>query len=267
VIDPRTKLALMAATGVLAVTLERPLSLALLAVVCLVPLALTPMPAVWRRRALVALVAAVWGSALSQGLFYGGFPRVPVFEAGPVVVYREGVVHGLVQSLRLVAVIGLGAWTAISTPPDRMLAALRALRVPFGVAFMAVTALRFLPETGRDLLVVRRARARRGRPILSRSPLALARQEVALLRPVMARSLRRARALAESLDSRGFDPVAPRTMRRPLVLRWSDVAMIGLAFLTAGGVVALRGLFLLYVGDVAYFPALRTLYGLIRDWL
>jgi energy-coupling factor transporter transmembrane protein EcfT len=64
--------------------------------------------------------------------------------------------------------------------------------------------------------------------------------EVILLRPVVARALRRARALAESLETRGFHPTAPRAVRDPLRFGWTDGLGLGLAaVLTAAAALAL----------------------------
>jgi len=192
---------------------------------------------------------------------------VPLLSLGPLVIYREGVTWGLVQSLRLVAVTLAGLAVAVSTPPDRAFAALLRLRVPFGAAFLAVTALRFVPEIGGELLVVRQARARRGRPAWQRPPWRWLALEVSMLRPVVARSLRRARALAESLDARGFDPVAPRAVRRPLRMRpWEPAVLAGAGALGAAALAA-RLLYLLYTSETAWFPALRPVYALVRRWL
>ena len=42
----------------------------------------------------------IWGTSLSQGLFYGQMPREVLISIGGVELYQEGVVHGLIQSLR-----------------------------------------------------------------------------------------------------------------------------------------------------------------------
>ncbi len=90
--------------------------------------------------------AVIWGTVLSQGLFYAEQPRVALLSVGPLRIWREGLQHGLVQSLRLVAMAFAGAALTLSTPPDRLHAALLRLRLPFGLALMASTALRLVPE-------------------------------------------------------------------------------------------------------------------------
>ena len=265
--DPRTRLGLLASAGILAVTLEGWVALSILAFLCALPLFFLGTDPLWWRRGCLAVLAVIWSCLISQGLFYGEQPRVALFEIGPLTIWKEGLRYGLVQSLRLVALSLGGIALAVSTPRDRLFAALLRLRVPFGLALMAVAAVRFLPEVGRELLEVRRARRRRGRPAHHRNPVAWLLLEVSLLRPVVARSLRRAHSLAESLDARGFDPVAPRAVREPLVMaRWEKALLLTCASLVLC-VVSAQVLTLLYSAESFYFPSLRPVYGFVRTWL
>lgn len=265
--DPRTRIGLLFAVGLAVLALDRPASLGLMCLVSASPLLFAGLDRRWIGRGALIIATVVWSTTLSQGLFYNEQPRVALVELGPLTLWREGVTHGLVQSLRLLSVSLAGLALALTTSTDRMFAALLRLRVPFGLAFLVVTALRFVPEVGREWTVVRSARARRGRPAWRRAPWEWLALEVSLLRPLVARSLRRAHALAESLDARGFDPLAPRAVRRPLVLAaWEPWALV-LAFSLAFSLLGLRVLYLLYTGEVLYVPELRGLYGLVRLWL
>lgn len=266
-LDPRTRLGLLLAAGLVVLCLDRPASLGLMACITALPFIFIRMDRRWLGGGVVAILTLVWSTALSQGLFYNQEPRVALGHLGPLTLYREGVLHGLVQSLRLLTMTLGGLALSLSTPPDRLFAGLLALRVPFGAAFLAVTALRFTPEVASEWWTVRRARATRGRPLWRRGPLAWIRLEVALLLPVVARSLRRARALAESLDARGFDPVAPRTARRPLLMRRGEKVLLVAVFTVAAAALAARGLYLLYTAELLYVPGLRPLYGFVRGWM
>ncbi len=265
--DPRTRLGLLVAAGLVCLALDRPLSLLLLCCITALPLFFLRIERRWLLGGALGVLTLIWSTTLSQGLFYADEPRVMVARLGPLALYREGLAHGLVQSLRLIAMTLGGLALSLSTPPDRLFAALQALRVPFGVAFLAVTALRFVPEVGREWLTVREARAARGRPLWRRGPWAWISEEVALLRPVVARSLRRARALAESLDVRGFDPLISRTHYRPLRMSRGEGALLAFALSFAALLVALRLLYVLYTAELLYLPALRPLYGFVRGWL
>ncbi len=265
--DPRTRLALLFCVGLLAVSLDRPASLGLLCLLCALPLVALRVPPIWWLRGGLAIGAVVWGTVLSQGIFYRALPRVPLLELGPITLWKEGVFWGLIQSLRFVATLLAGLAVATSTPPDRLYAALRRMRVPFELAFLAATALRTVPDTARTLMAVRAARAERGRPVWQRSPWAWLRLELSMLRPVVAEALRTARSLAESLDSRGFDASSPRSAGRSLRLATWEWPVLGAAVLLTGGAVAMRLLFVLYSSEVLYIRSLRPLYGFVRQWL
>ncbi|MCO4771273.1 MAG: ATP-binding cassette domain-containing protein [Deltaproteobacteria bacterium] len=266
-LDPRVRIALLICVGVLAVVLSRASSLATLALLCAFPLLLVGVPRRWLLRGGLGLLAIVWSTVLSQGLFYAELPRVPLVRAGPLVIWTEGVLWGLVQSLRFVSTLLAGLALVISTSPDRLYSALLRLRIPYGLAFLSSMALRTVPETARSALIVRRARARRGRSLWARSPWAWLRLEVEMLRPVVAESLRRARSLAEALDSRGFDPLVPRTERHPSRIGVGGWGLLGTAVVVTATLAAGRILFVLYSAEVLYLPALRPLYGWVRAWL
>jgi energy-coupling factor transport system permease protein len=263
--DPRLRIGLVAAVGTLALCLDRPLSLGVLALATWAAALTRPRSAGWRLRLLAALLLLAWSTALSQALFWEGQPRTPIHLG--LTFYREGFLHGLVQSLRFGAVLGAGVWLSTGTPPDRLIAALLALRLPFGLALMGATAMRFVPLVTEEVLAVRQARARRGRLIWRRSPAAWLREEAALLRPIAARALRRARTLAESLEARGFHPTAPRAVREPLRFRRSDW-LIGVgAGLGTSAIVLARLLYVAYGVEVYYSPGLRPLYAAVRAWM
>lgn len=265
--DPRTRLGLLACAAVLAVTLDQPGSLLLLTGLCVLPLARLRPPLRWWWRGGAVVAGLIWSTVLSQGLFYSEQPRVALGSLGPLTLYREGVGYGLVQSLRFVSVGLAGMTVALSTPSDRLHAALLRLRVPFGLALMTAAALRFVPQVAAEWSTVRRARRSRGRPAWQRSPWAWLVLEVSLLRPVVARAVRRAWTLATSLDARGFDPLGARTERRPLVMQGWEWGVLTAAFTGTACVVAARLLYVLYTTETLYLRALRPLYGFVRSWL
>ena len=265
--DPRTKLIGVMLLGLMAITIENPILLGALAVLSACALVRGGMTPQWWKRALALSIFIAWGTVFSQGLFYAEQPRVPWIQIGPITLWEEGIRWGLIQSLRFLAVSLAGMALAVSTSPDRIFVALIALRVPYGLAFMAVTALRFVPQVAKEVQTVHLARARRGRPALQRNPLALLRLELMLLQPVTARALRRAQVLAESLDARGFDAGAPRSQRHPLQMAVWERLMLSICIPLAGCIVCARLLMLLYTSGALYIPELRGLYGLVRDWI
>jgi energy-coupling factor transporter transmembrane protein EcfT len=267
VIDPRARLALLGLGGVLALCLDSPHALAGLAALAFLAFVLA-RPGRQRLATATALgVGIVWSTVLGQALFYPELPRTTVAHLGPLPIYAEGIRHGLEQSLRFIAMALMGLALATSTPADRLFQALVGLRVPFGLALMVASAIRFLPELGQALVTVRRARAHRGRPAYARAPWRWMLVEISLVRPVVARAWRRAQNLAETLEARGFDPTAPRRSRHPLVLGWGESTVVALASVAVAALVCCRILFALYAADVVYFPELRGVYGFVRDWM
>jgi energy-coupling factor transport system permease protein len=268
--DPRARLGTLFCLGVLVLCLEGAFPLGTLAGLTTLLALAHPRAAGWRLRFLGGVALLAWSTALSQGLFWSEWPRTPVVvlcRSPAVVLWREGLVHGLVQSFRFVALAAAGLWVAVATSPDRIVTGLLALRVPYGVALMGATALRFVPLVGEELVAVRRARARRGRPVWQRGLGAWVRLEAAMLRPVVARALRRARALAESLETRGFHPTAPRAVREPLHFGGLDTVGLGAAVVVSTAAFVARALYVLYGSELYYTPGLRGLYAFVRAWM
>ena len=283
--DPRLKLAALVWLSVLSVLVDSlPALVGLLAVGAVAAGGLRMRPRGWLA-VLGVLAAVAWGTVLSQSIFYAEAPRtllvalVPEWQVGDwtfpgVRLYREGAVHGLAQSLRTLSVMLLGLAVCLSTSPERLLAALVRCRVPVAVAFIAVTALRFLPTLLGEWAMVRAARRLRGYRFPWKRPLqwffAVPRAIFSAaggLFPVLSGALRRAETLAASVSSRGFDPAARRTHYPPLRMRPAERMLLAGLFLTAAAVVTAKSLFWLYLADAYYHPALRPLYQAVRDWL
>ena len=139
-LDPRTRIILVFNASLMALVLDHWASLLALTLMCFIPFL---SRARWTRRALGLSVLVIWSTVVSQSLFYNAEPRVALVHLGPLTVWREGVIHGLVQSMRMVAVGLAGVALAVRTPPDRLFAGLLRLRLPFGLALMAGSAFRW----------------------------------------------------------------------------------------------------------------------------
>jgi energy-coupling factor transport system permease protein len=243
--DPRLKLAWLAVLSLASVLIESREGLyALFAVSLVVALGLRLSVRTWIIiGAILATIA--WGTVLSQALFFMGDRSTPhitliaprtfrSFEFSGLQLWRDGALYGLLQSLRLLAVTLAGLSVCLSTSPQRLLAALVAVRVPVAVSFMSVAALRFLPTILAEWATVRRSCRLRGyRPQAWRAPWTTLRMETALLAPVVAASLRRAATLATSLSSRGFDATRPRTAYPALRMTGTDQMLLAILIVTA----------------------------------
>jgi len=217
----------------------------------------------------------VWGAMLSQGLFYSRFPRTVLVEIWPsgrlfregLNIYTEGIQHGLFQSLRLKAVMLTGYAICFTTQPDAFFRGLTAMRVPFALSFMAVTAIRFIPVVAQEFSTVRRAMRLKGyRPFRNgiRDTLLT---EVAGLRPILAGTIRRSEEVAVSIVTRGFAFGAPRTSLREQRIRPRGWALlVALATVTLSAALC-KTLFWLYQQEVYYHSSLRWAYRIAREWL
>ena len=129
---------------------------------------------------------------------------MPVFgqRTGGLNIYREGVIYGAVQGLRSAMMLSLGLFVCWTSDPRQLLKALITWRLSPQIAFMLVTAIRFLPvlaaEAGEVIIALRlRSDTRVGRKSIIRHLPYIA-------KPLLARCLRRAQTLALSVVSRGF---------------------------------------------------------------
>jgi len=274
-LDARVKLALGFFMSVQVVLAGSPFCLLLLAVVGLLVYVSGRPTAFQVKLTAISLVLLVWGVMLSQGFFYAEHPRTvlvqllppnPLFRDG-LNIYRQGLRYGLVQSLRLTAVLLTGYAICFTTEPDQFFRGLVAMRAPYSVSFMAVTAIRFIPIVAQEFATVRAAMRLKGyRPFQHgvRDTLAT---EVAGLRPVLAGAVRRSEEVALAIVTRGFAFGQKRTSLHETRLHpghWAALLAM-LALLLA--VAACKALFWLYLAEIYYAPALRGLYQFTRDWL
>lgn len=255
---------LLGTIGTLAMLLDRPLALGLLASVGLGFLLTRGLTLRTLARVGLVLLGITWSTVVSQGLFYGDLPRVQAFGLGPIVFWREGLLWGAVQSLRLVAVTSVGLGLVLSTSTDRLVGLLRVGRIPAGLAFLTALAVQAVPRLLESWWIARTARARRGRALWKRSPWAWLQTELGMLLPVVRRALLRGHRLAESLDVRGFSLDA---LPRPGALLRTDKLALAAGLAVVGAVLSLQLLDGLYSLELFYDPALRPVYAWVRQWL
>ncbi len=171
-------LLMAAGAGLFALNDARGLGLACLAAAGLVAVC-RPRPArLWRQlRGLLLILAAV-------GLFTGWAQGL---EAALVVLARSAVLIGLAMAVTLSTPV-----PAMLTAIERGLAPLSRWVDPARVSLAFALCLRFVPEIWRNYQEIREAQAARG---LGHHPLAL-------LVPLIVRTLRRAEEVAQAIDAR-----------------------------------------------------------------
>lgn len=267
-LDGRTKLLVLFLVAVLAIVIDNPRTLFLLFTASLL-LHLFARTSVYKWQVLaILLLLGLWGSMFSQALFFAQTPRTPLIVliepsmpvlgqiTGGLSVYREGVIYGSVQGLRSSIMLTLGLFVCWTSDPRQLLKALISWRLSPQIAFMLVTAIRFLPvlaaEAGEVIIALRlRSDTQVGRKSVIRHLPYIA-------KPLLARCLRRAQTLALSVVSRGFFLATARknefwAFNEKIVCLMLVVFTVGIAVSKVAYLLSEQGL---------YFGDLRIVY----DW-
>lgn len=274
--DGRTKLCAVFCCSVFAVLADTPLTLyALLLIALFLHLCARTSFEKWTVLAVVML-AGIWGSVVSQALFYNQEPRTALFCLLPpdgarlffadgLYFYSEGVIYGALQALRSSLMLAAGMLLCWTTDLRELLRSLLYWRMPYPLAFMTIASLRFLPDVVVETAAVIEAQRLRGfAPRKSLRPRAAIETLDRILFPVLARTIRRAATLALSVEARGFSS----EMRRLALPRWSvgriaAAAMLSALCLAAGA----KFLYWLQFSGLWYRPALRGVYDFVKLWL
>ncbi len=142
---------------------------------------------------------------------------------------------GLVLFMRVLACGMVAALFAQTTDPGQLVRALMLhLQLPAPVGYAVLQAMHLVPDLGREMQMLRMARAMRlGRPV-SRLPGPA--EMGALLIPLLAFAIRRATRAAIAMEARGLLPEGPRSHLSQSPLRRNDLIAAGAGTL---GLVAL----------------------------
>lgn len=216
-LDGRTKIIVLVAAAFLSITVDSPRTLFLLFLAAL-SLHVAARSSLERWRILIAfLLLGMWGSMVSQALFYNQEPRSPlaclVAPASPFIgsltggifIYREGLEYGAVQALRSGIMLTTGLLICWTSDPRQLLKSLLIWKMPYELAFMLITGIRFLPVIFQETAVVLTAQRLRGfEPLRTFYPRRFIQTAFQTLFPILARTLRRAAILTYSVESRGF---------------------------------------------------------------
>ena len=278
-LEPRTKILMMLISGCLVILLDSPTALLVCFVGSLTLVALS-VPT-WRQIGLLCgfLSFTTWGLIYSQAIFYNEFPRTVLFTlvpadlpligkmTGGIRVYREGLFHGIVQSLRFNTTLVIGCFIVWTTQPRDLLLALTQLRVPAPLAFMVTTALHFIPVIAKEAATVFRSQRLRGFRYFRLNLFATCRGLVNSFRPILAGNIRHATHLGESVESRGFSPemATHRTSLRSLKMGAWDYGLLTVLCVCLIGIVGLKLLYFFYANGLYYASWLRHAYTFTRE--
>ena len=238
----------------------------------------------WRqyRLLVVFILFATWGLIYSQAIFYNASPRTVLFTlvghdvpiigriTGGVRVYREGLLHGAIQSLRFNTTLAIGCFIVWSTQPRDLLLAFVKLRVPYSLAFMVNTSLHYIPLIAAESANVIRSQRIRGFRYFQFNPLQIIRGVLNSFRPILTNNIRRATHLGEAVESRGFSPDIvgnQRTYLKSLKMQPWDILLIAAGTAILVVVITLKTMYFCYANGIYYAFWLRGMYTFVREIL
>ncbi len=275
-LDARVKVLFIVAVGLVVISLEEADHLLMLFCLPVLGHLLARFEPGKYKLTFVILCIGLWGVALSQALFYKDWPRTVVLTlvpedfpvlgwlTGGIFFYREGFVHGMVQGLRFSTMTAFGLLLTWTTEPRAVLMALIRLRMPYGLAFMFITAVRFLPVLISEIATVVTVQRLRGA-----DPVKLGRHSITsairILTPVLANSVRRAGTLGASCESRAFNLMRARTTLEESQWTARDFVICAVPLAAAAAVLLTKLSFWLYKTELLYFSELRWLYQFARE--
>lgn len=277
--DPRAKILILISTAFIAVTLDNQKSMFLLFLTVLSGFVLARMPAIKIKTLVLLLAFLVWGTIYSQALFYSQLPRTVIFTiispdfpvlgwmtSGGLFVYEEGLHHGAIQALRSASILSLGLLMCWTTDSRDMLNGLVGLRIPYSVAFMVVTAVRFLPIIITEVATVITVQRLRGfNPKKFGS--GIIKTSLNILTPTLANCIRRTGTLAVSIQSRAFRQNLNRTYLKKLKFSETDKILVIIFIFAAISIVIIKLLYNMYTSGIFYTSGLRPVYAIARGYL
>jgi energy-coupling factor transport system permease protein len=268
-LDPRVKIGILLVTGVVIVFLDNPILLAVILALGIAGMFLSRLALVKFKVACAIIALGIWGAVFSQALFYEQIPRTAILTVIspqiPVIgtltkgiyIYQEGIIHGLKQGLRMVDMTTLGLLVCWTTDTRLLLLGLVKLRLPYGLAFMAVTSVRFIPILMQETMQVMTAAQMRGGSKFS----------MQVLSPVLANCLRRAGTLAVAVESRAFRAYEQRTYLEDLHCSARE-KLLFIGFVAGSmAIVVCKASYLSYQYGLFYHSSLRPIYEFTRVYL
>ncbi|WP_449245029.1 energy-coupling factor transporter transmembrane component T family protein [Desulfobacca acetoxidans] len=277
-LDARVKLMGLFCVSILVVLIDAPITLGAFLCLALLLHIFAGTEARKLKILFIILTVALWGTTISQAIFYAGYPRTAILTiipadastvcrwVGGIYLYREGFLHGMVQGLRFLVMTTLGMLVVWTTEPQEMLAGMLHMRIPYGQAFMLVTAFRFIPILFEEVNAILLAARIKGFKSLKNGVTHPVRTALVILNPLLANLVRKSGFLSLSVECRGFSPSSSRRLHQGKGLHPVEMAMVFAMALAISSVIFIKVLYLLYFNGLYYASSLRPFYSLARNY-
>lgn len=191
--------------------------------------------ALWKLLALMVPFALFGFGFLTTSVLFNTESGFALQMAQEGVMATPDISPGLVLFTRALACGMVSALFALTTDPGQLVRALMVhLRLPPAVGFALMQAMHLVPDLGRELQVLRMARAMRlGRAVRRVPGLG---EVMGLTIPLLAFAIRRATRAALAMEARGLRSGAPRSQRLRQRFRVVDGVAFALGIAVLGGV-------------------------------
>jgi energy-coupling factor transport system permease protein len=191
---------------------------------------------------LLRLIAPVWllslGLLWTTAFFYVADPATQprvVWTLGRIAVSDQAIAYALTVFFRIQGFFAASLVFVLTTDPTELVEALvQQLHLSYRFGYGAHAAYRFVPALQDDLTTIRAAHRIRGAD-LERGPVALARQYVGYLVPLLVGGIRKAERVALAMDARGFGAYPDRTYYHESRFGPSDIMFVVGALVMVGG--------------------------------
>ena len=221
-LHPLVRLLGMVSVFISAFVAARPIALVPILSVLIGLLAWTgSLPNVYRLRYLFALIFIM--TTLIWTLFYGPDGAPPVFAWGPIAISRTAPWFAIGMALKLDTFLASGVLCLSVTRIEEFAYALGQLGLPYKLGFTMTMAFRLVPVFVEAAGTVVQAQRCRGLDFDRGTPWQRVRRYVPVIVPVFMGALRRADQMAMTLDARGFQAPAMRTVLDPWRVRALDL--------------------------------------------
>lgn len=209
-LDPRSKLALVAAFSVAAMLFTRFVQMLVL-FAFLVPLLL------------VAKVHRLWLRSARWLILFAAF----IFAVN--VLVSGSLDLALAFALRFVTLTTAFSLFFLTTLPDELGLMLEKMRVPYDISFAFVSAVRFVPVMAVETAQILDSHRARGFELAKGGPLTRIKRYVPVIVTIIVNAIKRSNELAECLESRAFGAKAKRVNLYDLRMRPRDYLCLLLA--------------------------------------
>lgn len=235
-IDPRTKLIALGASFTLALLFNNPAFLGVLvaAVIAVGIYAQIPLKSfrtylffsLW----FVILGVVIWPFYIHQGPV--------VMQIGGAQFTLDGLLFGLAMGLRVALMVtAAGVWMMATSPQHITLGLLR-LGLPYKAGMVMSSTIRFVPLINAERATIVEAQRARGLDLSRGNPFQRALRSVAVIGPMLVRSLDLAQSLALAMEARAFGARSSRTSIIEVQMTKVDwCIIIGCAILVAAAIV------------------------------